>query len=569
MAFPESPFSDIIETKSLPLGVKCQKLCVKSDEKSSLTIYKLSTTTTMKDPSKKIAKVTFGRESCPPKPTKVLMVMGATGAGKSTLINGMTNYLLGTEFSSNFRFKLIVDEDGKSKTENRESKISQAHSQTEWITTYTFYWQEGFPVPYNLTIIDTPGFGDTKGPEKDRKITEQVKDLFSIQGKDGIDQLHGIGFVTQASLPRLTITQQYIFDSVLAIFGKDIKNNIFIMTAFTDRPEPQVLEAVKAAKIPYCAFFPFNNSALFAQQTGKFTQMFWDMDYASFTDFFIHFEKARSVSLQLTHEVLRECQQLECVFSDLQLQINMGLSKMDELQQEIILKRKESERKESEVLSNNDFTYKVKVPKVRQIDIKGTGRYAINCRHCNYTCHDNCEYINDEDMHKCSAMDGGGKSNAKCKVCPGRCHWKYHVSDSYYFDVYEEIETRTSQDLRERYEKAISKKANVEGMVSKMQKQLDDHSQLILSKIRQACQCLQRLSEIALKPNPLTEVEYIDLLIESEKSEKKPGWQHRIQHFQKIREQADIMTKMKTEQEIEKMLAGKENTKRWWQIWRN
>jgi hypothetical protein len=34
---------------------------------------------------------------------------------------------------------------------------------------------------------------------------------------------------------------------------------------------------------------------------------------------------------------------------------------------------------------------------------------------------------------------------------------------------------------------------------------------------------LQRLGEIALRPNPLTDVEYVKLLIENEKREAKPG----------------------------------------------
>ena len=39
---------------------------------------------------------------------------------------------------------------------------------------------------------------------------------------------------------------------------------------------------------------------------------------------------------------------------------------------------------------------------------------------------------------------------------------------------------------------------------------------------REAKEIMQRLDEIALKPNPLSEVEYIDLLIESERQEAKP-----------------------------------------------
>jgi GTPase SAR1 family protein len=40
------------------------------------------------------------------------VVVGATGAGKTTLIDSLVNYLLGVEFYDNFRYKLI-DERGQ------------------------------------------------------------------------------------------------------------------------------------------------------------------------------------------------------------------------------------------------------------------------------------------------------------------------------------------------------------------------------------------------------------------------------------------------------------------------
>ena len=64
---------------------------------------------------------------------KVFMVVGATGAGKSTLVNGMVNYLLGVQWNDEFRFKIITE----------ESKASQAHSQTQYITAYTFHPMNG------------------------------------------------------------------------------------------------------------------------------------------------------------------------------------------------------------------------------------------------------------------------------------------------------------------------------------------------------------------------------------------------------------------------------------------
>lgn len=217
------------------------------------------------------------------------MVVGATGAGKSTLVNGMVNYVLGVQWNDEFRFKLITE----------ESKASQAHSQTQYITAYTFYPMKGSAVSFAFTIIDTPSFGGMEGLERDKKTTEQIKEFFSIAPPDGIDHLDGIGFVVPSSQTRLTTTQKYIFDSILSIFGDDVAKNIFVMITFADGQPPPVLEAIKEANIPGGGerFFKFNNSALFAENkdSGELSldEMFWKMGLSSFRKFFEEFPKVK------------------------------------------------------------------------------------------------------------------------------------------------------------------------------------------------------------------------------------------------------------------------------------
>ena len=60
-----------------------------------------------------------------------------------------------------------------------------------------------------------------------------------------------MGFAVQSALARLTPSQKYIFESILAIFGNDVKDNISFLVTFTDGQTPPVLEAIKEADIAH------------------------------------------------------------------------------------------------------------------------------------------------------------------------------------------------------------------------------------------------------------------------------------------------------------------------------
>ena len=514
-------------------------------------VYKLSAELKLRREKGKIIKKSIGSPNDPEGRTteKVLMVVGATGAGKTTLINGMVNYILGIKWEDKFRYKLVVE----------DSKVSQAHSQTKEITAYTFHPMKGSAVPYTFTIIDTPGFGDTEGLKRDKEITDQIKEFFSIPPPNGIDHIDGIGFVTQASLARLTPTQEYIFTSILSIFGKDMAENIFILITFADGQTPPVMEAIKKAKIPAKEFHKFNNSAIFADNTetaqenedeededDRFDKMFWKMGARSFKKFFRDFEKSRSVSLQLTQEVLKEREQLQNMVEGLTPQINQGLSKIEEMRQEENILRQH----ETEIEQNKSFTFSVEVPKARKKDLTGKGQYTTTCLRCNFTCHPDCAYANDDDKQSCCAMDRSGY----CTVCTDHCYWTSHSNLPYIFEYETVTETRTSEDLKKKYEVAKSGMNKVQDMIGKLEGDLTEVHNNVLSMMFKAQQSLQRLDVIALKPNPLTRKEYLELLIESEKNEAKPGWKQRVKYYEEAKRQAEILSKAKDLKAAEKLI---------------
>jgi energy-coupling factor transporter ATP-binding protein EcfA2 len=507
-------------------------------------IYRLPLNKTGSNPTDGLYKYTVGAPSVvTPKPERVLMVVGATGAGKSTLINGMANYVMGVTWNDTFRFKVVKDEGNR----------SQAESQTRNITAYTFY---SMNLPYNLTVIDTPGFGDTGGIERDKYIAAQIKKFFSGKDRIGIDQLHGIGFVTQASLARLTPTQEYIFGAVLSMFGKDVKDNIFLLITFADANEPPVIAATKAANIPYTESFLFNNSALYATNTSTgpgFNSMFWDMGLVSFSGFFNHFQKATPRSLALTRAVLQEQEQLENLIPGLQQQVKVGLSQLDVIQQE----EKILEQHEADIAANKGFKYEVDVEKFNKIPQANT--VTTTCLVCNFTCHPSCAYSNDSDKRNCCAMDSRGH----CTACPNRCFWNNHANLPFHIEYYTVKEFRTHEDLKQRYESAKSGKEQVKEMVAKKEERLHHLQATVFSLIEQVTESIKRLDEIALKPNPLTEIEYLDLLIKSEQTEAKSGWQRRVAQYQKIRQEAELLKKL-PEMTVKDVQSGKS----WWKFWK-
>ncbi|KAK9976533.1 hypothetical protein ABG768_021738 [Culter alburnus] len=512
---------------------------IEDGSNENLPMFKLNLDETWQNSDGFCRRSTFGEKRV--KENKSIMMIGATGAGKTTLINSMINYILGVEWEDDFRFVLI--DEGKQK--------SQAESQTLEITAYQINHMDGFQVPYSLTIVDTPGFGDTRGIAHDQKITTQIQEFFSARG--GIDRIDAVCFVVQASLARLTHTQKYIFDSILSIFGKDIAENILMMVTFADGKTPPVLEAIKVSEVPCSTnesgeplHFKFNNSAVFANNNqsaedeesdcDNFDKRFWKLGFSSMRKFFTSLETMETKSLTLTQEVLKERQQLEVLVQGLQPQINAGLTKLDEIKKT----RAALEQNKAKMDANKDFEYELEVTVPKKIE-NNTRYFLTNCQKCHFTCHDTCSIAYDNMKYYCLAMKDG-----KCTVCPGKCDWNVHFNQKYKWDYVTEKRKETYQDLKKRFEDAHGEVMSKEKIFEELENELEIVQDIMTTLIKKSQESLERLQEIALKPNPLSTPDYIDLMIEFEKQEAKPGFQDRIQSLMEVRKKAEIISKVST-----------------------
>ena len=104
--------SSVMPTSSSRLA---EHMLYTADElkEGSPSIYKLRMRDEMRRENSMIARQSIGRpiRNGRRENEKVFLVVGATGAGKLTLINGMVNYILGVKWKDDFRFKLITEDD--------------------------------------------------------------------------------------------------------------------------------------------------------------------------------------------------------------------------------------------------------------------------------------------------------------------------------------------------------------------------------------------------------------------------------------------------------------------------
>ncbi|VDH98030.1 Hypothetical predicted protein [Mytilus galloprovincialis] len=242
----------------------------------------------------------FGKK-IPGSSGKTIMLVGASGSGKSALLDGMINYIFGVSWDDNFRLTMVELSDAE-----KTRYTDQTKSQTEWITSYTISSMSGSNLGYDLQIVDTPGFGNTRDLVRDIDIVDKMKEFIKSRESQRNKKLDGLCFVVQAPLVRLTTPQISSFNAILSLFDQNFVNHIYVLITFADGNKPLVLDALQGAKVPFKKFYKFNNSALFVStqdsQESEFGSLYWKMGMESFRLFFDNLQCAQTKSSQKTKQ---------------------------------------------------------------------------------------------------------------------------------------------------------------------------------------------------------------------------------------------------------------------------
>ncbi|KZS19541.1 Uncharacterized protein APZ42_013958 [Daphnia magna] len=458
-----------------------------------------------------------------PKNHKIIILIGTTGSGKSTLINGMINYILGVQWNDPFRFKCVREDENAAR--------NQAHSQTSSVTAYTLQHQEGMTIPYSITIIDTPGYGDTRGVKRDKEITAAIH-RFLTQQEIPIDEIHAACFVAASGDSRLTATQRYIIDSVLSIFGKDMKANLRLLVTFADNADPPVVGACLSANFPTTsasdgiAYSKFNSSVLYCSNAKQgddefsFDQLFWDMGHENFKKFFAMLERMNGRDLKSTREVIQSRRQVEQALVNIEQELEVCLVTIENM--EIFQEKMKICGYNMEATKNYMVEHTVMR---RQTSKCKNGFKAYNCRKCNVTCENN---IKEKDpLHR---------SKRWCTKVLCECLDSDHQLDKWEWQLIPEKVTIPLLEMKAQYESNFDCKMNVEQLLNACGDNLLVAKTKVLSLLEQVAKNAQLLESTALRSNVLSPSDYLTLMRSRVLEEQAPGYSTRLHTLDELQQ---------------------------------
>ncbi|CAG0878967.1 unnamed protein product [Darwinula stevensoni] len=208
-----------------------------------------------------------------------------------------------------------------------------------------------------------------------------------------------------------------------------------------------------------------------------------------------------------------------------------SLTKLKELRKE----KETLEKCEVQVNEKKDFKYMVKEKRMRKIEFE-LGVYKLFCHVCSCSCQFPCKAARTEEKFRCHSMKKGS-----CMICLNKCSVSQHILKPYRFGLQEVEVEKTKEDVKKRYEAGMKGKATAEKIMEQFIREFLETEVRVHSNFFSARACLQKLEEIALKPDPFLIIECIDLLLESENGNNEPGYLERVEMLKKEREHAELL----------------------------
>ena len=444
----------------------------------------------------------------------VVLFCGKTGDGKTTAINAFFNIVKGIQLEDNYRFILIKE---------IEKKKGQAESQTDGVHLYYIKDYNNKP----LIIIDSQGYGDTRG----KKYDEMVNDAFAHVFSEIIDHINCACFISKSQNNRLDILTRYIFSSVTSLFSEDISENFIILATFaskdTESEGPAFIDSIQKDadflkiqdRLNEKWWFAFDSKSLFDNDIDRVTK------YSSRQLSELYEEKVK----KLRPKNVKKCAEVLETRKDLKVQVNLlsdtfenlllqqaNLQEkekvINEISQNIEIMEKKIKNFEEESKNLNEAELEKRMRELNedlnhQLDNLNNEteieyinsceyneyHYYNHCNNCERNCHDYCDCIGNS-LGRCTKFSWGSwglVGEKECEEC--HCSKDSHIIDHYHWikktrnkkkDNASKIEEykQKNQAEKNKYLEEINRKKNAKSSLEKQINELNFNKNKLLEQ---------------------------------------------------------------------------------------
>ena len=439
------------------------------------------------------------------KEAKIILFVGKTGDGKTTAINAFFNVMKGVRLEDSFRF-ILIQEPKKEK--------GQAESQTDGV--HIYYLKDLNNKP--LIILDSQGFGDTRGKAFDDLVIEAFSFIFT----QVIDHINAVSFIVKSTDARLDINIQYIFNQVTGLFSEDISINFFALATHATKKdmksEPAMIKTLESndkfkpirEKMQKKWYYSLDSLSIMEKEITQMSHFSYNNLVELYNEKVLNSRpisvKKCSEVLTIRNDLIKQINNLHTTFKNLLLEqgnlkekekqlqnVNNQINKCEQKIKEQREKFKSLKGSELEKAMNDlneeisrrmyDIGNREQKKQIKTLG-EGTSGFEYNhCEECKENCHDPCDCFHLWTT-RCNIYPIFGSDCEKCgheksRHTRDKYRYKYEyinvkVIDSEEIQRAKEEKERRQQEISQNLNNERMKKNSIERSLENLEKTIDE-----------------------------------------------------------------------------------------------
>ena len=384
-----------------------------------------------------------------------MLLIGETGSGKTSFLNLLCNSKLFEELGT----KVDAAKFNQIKRYN-DLKIedSTARAMASKTSDAMFYNTEVCEM--RMEVIDTPGFGDSRGLEQDKKNVKKIIDALRHQ-----EYVNCVCLIINGRQARMSASLQYVLGEISSILPREVFNNIIVV--FTNTADPLDCNFDISELDPFfgrrieCAFYIDNPYCRIEKAKQKATQLSVDQIAKSLRKSFedtaesLHSlqETIKDFNDVHTHHFIRLYNKKQEIEKGV-IEILNSYDQQTELEKEIKITEEEVDAALKSKSLYKDFETTREVEVVKTVPTPEE-RHNTLCEvpGCYSNCHMPCylpKSFEQEKFKSCAAMGG----TEICKVCGHS--YRHHHHNEVKFEKVKEKKEFVDEAMKAKFNKAAS-----------------------------------------------------------------------------------------------------------------